>query len=116
MGSKAAAPPPTVTSSGSSNDQYLPLLIAMMSNQQNQASNVPAAPTIPDAPVSSIAETVEPIDWTQKQAELKEKVKTNFAADMAVRKGLSSTQHTSPLVEEEDTNSGPVSSTILGGS
>ena len=115
MGGKSSSAPPSVSASDtSSSDSYLPMMLALLTQQQNQANNIPTSPDIPEMPTIATA-TNGPVDWTKKQEELKEKVKANFIADQKTKKGISSTVHTSPLVDDED-NSRPVGSTILGGS
>ena len=116
MGGKTPdSAPTTIDTSGGSSDKYLPMMMAMMANQQNQASQIPNAPVIPETPRIA-QEEVEKVDWTAKQAELKEKVKGNFAVERARKKGLSSTVHTSPLLDEETIAGTIPKSTLTTGS
>ena len=57
------------------------------------------APQLPQAPVPS---RVNDIDWTEKQDQLKSKMKADYNIDQARRKGRTGTVLSSPLLDEED--------------
>lgn len=75
----------------------------MMSQQMSAAQQSMAAmPTQPEqTAMPEIVETKQ-IDWTEKQKQLASKMKADYGADKAARKGRLDTIHTSPLLDDDE--------------
>jgi hypothetical protein len=70
-----------------------------MAAMQQMAMQQPETPEIPEAP-----EVVapEPVDWSEKEDQLREQMKADYEMEQEKRHGLTDTIHTSPLIDEEN--------------
>lgn len=89
--------PPQADYSGMEGAMAQMMMMSQMSAMQQP--QMPEQPEMSDMP--EIRKTEE-IDWTDKQNKLAAKMKADYGAELASRKGRKDTIHTSPLEEEED--------------
>jgi hypothetical protein len=91
----------------------LEAMMGMMSGMtEAMATMATQVPEMPEpAPAPQLA-TTEPIDWAEKMSTLNAKTRADYANTVDNKKGRTDTIHTSPLLDEDETNT--TSQTLIG--
>lgn len=107
MGGKGSTPqlPVMPQQDNSMMESMMQMMMAMMNNIPREMPEAPKVEPPPDI------KKVEPIDWSEAQQSLAEKVRADYSSDQDKKYGIEDTTYTSPLLDDEETTTQNV---ILG--
>ena len=107
------------SSSSSSDDSgmddmaVLEAMMGMMSGMSEAMATMAAqTPQTPEPTEQPQIATAAPVDWDAKMSELQAKTRADYANTTAKKKGRTDTIHTSPLLDETDTDT--TTQTLIG--
>jgi hypothetical protein len=91
----------------------LEAMMGMMSGMtEAMATMATQVPEMPEPVSTPQLATTEPIDWAEKMSTLNAKTRADYANEVDKKKGRTDTIHTSPLLDEDETNT--TSQTLIG--
>jgi hypothetical protein len=77
---------------------YMAMMGGMQSQMAQMAAQPPAMPQLPPPTESLFSDT----DWTEKQQQISQKMKADYALDSARKKSRADTIMTSPLLDDDE--------------